>query len=43
MDESSLSDLVAVEDVVHEEGCMFLVVVVVVGVAATSSFLGMSA
>ncbi len=42
MDES-LSDLVAVEGVVHEESCLFFVVVVVVGVAVTSSSLGLSA
>ena len=43
MDEA-LSDLVAVEGVVHKEGCESLVVVVVVdGVAVTLSPLGLSA
>ena len=42
MDEA-LSDLVAVEGVAHEEGSMFLVVVIAVGVAVTSSSLGLSA
>ena len=41
--DEALSDLVAVEGVVHEEGCMFLVVVVVVGDAVTSSSLGLFA
>ncbi len=40
----ALSDLVAVEGVIHVEGCPSLVVViVVVGDAVTSSFLGLSA
>ena len=41
--DEALSDLVAVEAVVHKEGCLSLVFVVVVGVAIHLSSSGLSA